>query len=170
MILPYQHNLEGLTDSKKLSEKKREQLAIAIKETAIDWKLALVTSEEIDRINIFQASLLSMKEAVEALDTKPDEVWVDGKFTPELDFSSRAIVGGDALVSSISAASIIAKVARDLMMVELDEQYPGYGFKQHKGYSTAKHREALIKLGISDVHRKSYAPVRKLIEADSILT
>ncbi len=163
VILPHEHGLEGLTDSKKLSESKRDKLAGAIKEVALSWKLAQVGPEEIDRINIFQASLLAMKKAVEGLNLDPDEVWVDGKHVPNISFPTTAIVKGDALVSSISAASILAKVARDQLMVEMAAAYPGYGFDQHKGYPTAKHREALKALGVSEIHRKSYAPVKKVL-------
>ena len=150
----------GLTDSKKLSEKRRDQLAIEIKKHALAWAIAEASVEEIDALNILQASLLAMRRAVEALTIQPQEVWVDGLYCPETGLRSRAIVQGDNSVAAISAASILAKTARDAAMLALHQRYPQYGFDRHKGYPTAAHIEALKLHGVSEVHRKSFRPVR----------
>jgi len=159
--------IAGLADSKKLSEKRRDYLAQVIKADALAWAVASASVEEIDRINILQASLLAMRRAVESLSVLPSEVLVDGNRCPQwtmpLLFSSRAIVGGDNLVAEISAASILAKTARDAAMYRLHQEYPHYGFDRHKGYGTALHLAALQQHGVSRVHRKSFAPVRNLI-------
>ncbi len=155
--------IEGLADSKKLSESKRNVLAELIKRDALAWAVGRASVEEIDELNILHASLLAMHRAVEALAESPDHCLVDGNRCPDWSFSSEAIVGGDATVPEISAASIIAKVTRDQEMVVLDSVYRGYGLAKHKGYPTRQHMEALIDLGPSPIHRKSFAPVRRLL-------
>jgi ribonuclease HII len=154
--------IAGLADSKKLSAQKREQLALKIKQEAWAWAVAEASVEEIDRLNILQASLLAMKRAVMSLSLAPDQVLVDGNQLPDLPYTLRAIVGGDASQPSISAASILAKTTRDAALIELDQRYPDYGFAQHKGYPTAQHLQALRQFGVLPVHRKSFAPVAKL--------
>jgi ribonuclease HII len=161
VILDPQKTIIGLNDSKKLTEKKREALSIEIKEKALSWCIARAEVEEIDEINILQATLLAMKRAVEGLDIQPDHVQIDGNRCPEMDYSMEAIVKGDGLIPAISAASIIAKVARDNEMKEWDKVYPEYGFAAHKGYPTKQHREALITYGVTPIHRRSFAPVKK---------
>ncbi len=164
VILDVQRPISGLADSKKLSEKKREQLALEIKSHALAWAVAEASVEEIDELNILRASLLAMRRAVEKLHTRPHEVWVDGLHCPDTGLSSRAIVQGDASVPSISAASILAKTSRDEVMLGLHMRYPEYGFAGHKGYPTSAHLAALRLHGVSAVHRKSFAPVRILLE------
>jgi ribonuclease HII len=151
--------IAGLTDSKKLSAKKRELLALQIKEEAIAYAYGRAEVEEIDALNIHHATLLAMTRAVEALPIQPNSVLVDGSFIPKLGMPCKAIVQGDSLIPAISAASILAKVLRDEEMIELDKIYPGYGFAGHKGYGTVIHREALSRLGPCAIHRRSYAPV-----------
>jgi len=164
VILDPNNPIEGLNDSKKLTEKKREKLFIEIKEKALAWAIAEATHQEIDEFNILQASLLAMRRAVEALKTVPDHVLVDGNKIPKgLTMSCDAIVGGDALHAEISAASILAKVTRDHDMVELDKKYPQYGFAKHKGYPTKAHFDAIAEHGVIDEHRRSYAPVKKAL-------
>lgn len=163
VILDPENIINGLKDSKKLSHKKRVALSDEIKSKSLAWSLGRAEVEEIDEINILQASLLAMKRSVEALGKKPELVVVDGNFTPEINYKAIAIVKGDSLIPAISAASIIAKVARDNEMVNLDEKYPGYGFSSHKGYPTKQHIEALARLGITKIHRRSFAPVAKYI-------
>ncbi|MEJ2620842.1 MAG: ribonuclease HII [Candidatus Thiodiazotropha sp.] len=163
VILHPQRPIEGLADSKKLSEKRRESLDQLIRERAYSWALGRAEVEEIDRINILQASLLAMKRAVEGLIAVPDHALVDGKHLPQLSCSAEAVIGGDSCVEAISAASIIAKVARDREMVELDRQYPGYGLAKHKGYPTKQHLQGLIDLGVSSIHRRSFGPVKRLL-------
>jgi ribonuclease HII len=153
----------GITDSKKLSERRREMLYDQICESAVSWAVGRASVEEIDALNILAASLLAMRRAVEALAVQPGEVLVDGNRLPDWSYRSRAVVGGDALEPAIGAASIIAKVTRDREMVALDEQYPGYGLAGHKGYPTKAHMEALGRLGVSPIHRRSFAPVRRLL-------
>jgi len=164
VILDPNRPIEGLADSKKLSEKKREGMDLIIKEKALAWSLGRAEVEEIDQFNILQASLLAMQRAVESLPIPPDHALVDGNRCPDLACTVEAIVGGDSSEQVISAASIIAKVARDREMVELDLQYPGYGLARHKGYPTKAHLQALQELGVSVVHRRSFGPVRKLLE------
>lgn len=163
VILDPQKPILGLADSKKLSEKKRDFLAEQIKENAIAYAVASCSAQEIDEMNILQASLLAMKRAVEALKIKPHELLVDGLYCPKLDIPSRAIIKGDSKEPCISAASILAKTARDAELYVLDKQHPEYGFAKHKGYPTPLHMEMLEKHGVLDVHRKTYAPVRKLL-------
>jgi ribonuclease HII len=153
----------GLADSKKLSEKKRDFLTLEIKTKALAWAIASCSAQEIDEINILQASLLAMKRAVEMLSITPDLVQVDGNKCPQLTLPCEAIIKGDSKVQAISAASILAKTARDAELYALDTQYPQYGFAQHKGYPTALHLKMLETHGVSSVHRRSYAPVRKLL-------
>ena len=164
VILGDNHGIVGLTDSKKLSAKRREALAIEIKEKAICWSLGRAEVAEIDVINILQASLLSMSRAVDGLATKPDKVMVDGNRLPRLDISAEAIIKGDLLIQEISAASIIAKVSRDTEMTAMAEQYPEYGFERHMGYPTVFHLAALKMYGVCDIHRKSFAPVQRQLE------
>lgn len=164
VILDPQHPIAGLADSKKISEKKRDQLALDIRRHATAWAIATASVEEIDEINILRASLLAMKRAVEALSLPPHEVLVDGLYCPETGLPSRAIVKGDSSVAEISAASILAKTARDAAMIEMHQRLPQYGFAVHKGYPTAAHIAALNQHGISAEHRKSFGPVRKLIQ------
>lgn len=163
VILDPENPIEGLTDSKKLSEKKREYLSILIKERALSWSLGRAEVEEIDQINILQASLLAMSRAVAGLSLKPDHCLIDGNRCPKLNCTSEAIVKGDLKIESIGAASIIAKVARDNEMKVLDKKYPGYGLAQHKGYPTKAHIMAIQNLGIVEIYRKSFAPVRKVL-------
>jgi len=164
VILDPARPIDGLADSKTLSEKRRGLLAAQIHERALAWSLGRAEVEEIDRINILRASLLAMQRAVAALAQEPELVLVDGNRCPALACPVRAVVKGDALVPAISAASIVAKVSRDREMVELDALYPGYGLAQHKGYPSRMHLEALQRLGVSPVHRRSYAPVKRLVE------
>jgi len=154
--------LAGLNDSKKLSVKKRLELAPLIQAQAQCYAYGRAEVDEIDALNIHHATLLAMKRAIEALSVQPDEVLVDGLYIPDVSIPARAIVNGDGLVASIAAASILAKVARDAEMVALDGLYPGYGFAQHKGYPTKAHQLALSKLGACSIHRKSFAPIRRL--------
>ncbi len=163
VVLNPVHKIEGLSDSKKLSEKKRNVLTHIIKTNSMAWAIAYASVEEIDQLNILQASLLAMKRAVESLPFTPDKVLVDGSHSPRLDLTVHAIVKGDSLVPEISAASILAKTARDAEMWALHKSFPNYGFDQHKGYPTKKHIVALQVHGISAVHRRSFSPVRKLI-------
>lgn len=153
-----------LDDSKKLSEKKRERLALEIREKAFSFGIAFATVEEIDEINILQATMLAMRRAVGALHVKPTEALIDGNRCPVLALPTRAIIGGDALEPAISAASILAKTARDAVMRSLHEKFPVYGLDRHKGYDTAAHRAALLAYGPAHFHRKSFAPVRALLE------
>ena len=154
----------GLRDSKKLSEEAREALAPLIKERALDWSVAHATVEEIDELNILQATMLAMKRAVMGLTVRPNLVLVDGNRVPHIDIAVNAIVGGDDKVAAISAASIIAKTTRDQWLVELDKEHPEYGFAKHKGYGTPEHLAALEKYGPLPAHRKTFAPVKKVIE------
>ena len=165
VILDPNNPIEGLTDSKKLSEKKRLAFAEEIKQQALAWALGRAEAEEIDKLNILQASLLAMTRAVQALRIRPQFVLLDGNKIPnDLDIPAQAVVKGDSLVAEISAASILAKVARDQEMEELDRQYPEYAFAQHKGYPTKLHLEKLTALGPLPQHRRSFAPVRKVLE------
>jgi ribonuclease HII len=164
VILDPGQPIAGLADSKKLSARKRERLALEIRAKARAWAVAEASVEEIDRLNILQATLLAMKRAVLALAVPPIEVLIDGNRCPVLSLPARAIVGGDALVPEISAASILAKTARDAAMRELHEQFPQYGFDRHFGYGTAIHLAALRQHGPAICHRRTFAPVRELLE------
>ena len=163
VVLGKNHGIDGLNDSKKLSEKKREYLFELIQEKAVAWCIARASVAEIDEINILQASLLAMARAVDGLSEKPGHVLVDGNKLPSWSYSAQAIVQGDGKVEEIGAASILAKVTRDREMVAFHEQYPHYGFAQHKGYPTKVHLQALEVHGPCELHRKSYAPVQKYI-------
>ncbi len=164
VILDPGNPIAGLDDSKKLTEKKREQLFIEIQQKAKSWCIARASVAEIDKINILQASLLAMTRAVQGLHIQPEHVMVDGNKLPKWAYTAEAVVKGDSRVAAISAASILAKVTRDREMIEFDKIYPGYGFAGHKGYPTQVHMDALDKLGITPIHRTSYAPVRAKIE------
>ena len=166
VVLDPARPIRGLADSKVLAESVREKLAVRIKARAIAWAVASASVQEIDAINILRASLLAMRRAVEALGMEPDEVFVDGLHTPDIAFKCRAIVRGDSLVRAISAASILAKTARDAQMIELDQRYPGYGFANHKGYFTPEHAAALKLFGPCEIHRRSFEPVRILLQPD----
>lgn len=161
VILDPNKSIKGLADSKQLTAKKREYLANKIQEVAKAWTVARAEVAEIDQLNIFHASLLAMQRAVLALALLPNLVLVDGKYCPKLDCPTEAIIKGDEKVAVISAASILAKVHRDAEMRLLDAQYPGYGFAQHKGYTTTQHLLALKELGPSGIHRRSFAPVKQ---------
>jgi ribonuclease HII len=166
VILDPARRVNGLADSKVLNAGRRELLAGRIKERAVAWAVAYASVEEIDAINIFRASLLAMRRAVEALSVAPQEALIDGTHCPDLACRARAIVDGDALHKVISAASILAKTARDAEMARLHERYPQYGFDRHKGYSTAEHLELLAKHGPCEIHRRSFDPVRVFFEKD----
>lgn len=169
VILDAKQPIAGLADSKKLSAKKREALFDEIQAHALAWHIATASVQEIDTLNILQASLLAMKRAVEGLPIKPDALIVDGLYCPAVTMPARAIVKGDAKEPAISAASILAKVARDREMQTLHQQYPLYGFGRHQGYPTAAHLSALEAHGVSPVHRRSYAPVVKIINKNNNL-
>ncbi|RKT46879.1 RNase HII [Thiocapsa rosea] len=164
VILDPTRPISGLDDSKKLTPARRDAFDLEIRERALAWSIAWASAEEIDRINILQASMLAMQRAVAALTVQPTRVLVDGNRCPDVGCEAEAIVGGDGLVPSIGAASILAKVARDRLMCELDRTFPGYGFAGHKGYPTRTHIEALRRLGPCPEHRRSFGPVRALIE------
>jgi len=161
VILDPNKPIEGLADSKALTEKTRVKLAAQIRSSALAWAIGRAEVEEIDQINILQASLLAMRRAVLALRPQAEYALVDGNRCPDLPCPCEAIIKGDQTVAEISAASIIAKVARDEEMVELDRVYPGYGFAQHKGYGTKVHLQALEDLGVTPIHRRSFGPVKK---------
>ena len=163
VILPKGCRLQGLTDSKKLSAKKRAELDAAIRAQAVCWAIAEVDAETIDRINIRRASLLAMRRAVEQLAPSPDFLLIDGRDTIEWECEQRAVIRGDATSFSIAAASVLAKVYRDRLLVELDRTYPGYGLARHKGYGSREHMAALERLGPTPLHRKSYRPVAQML-------
>lgn len=163
VILPKNYKLEGLTDSKKISEKKRETFYHILMEEALAIGVGVISEKIIDEVNIYQASKLAMIEALKNLSIKPEHVLIDA-MPLELDIESTSIIHGDALSLSIAAASVIAKVTRDRMMIELDEKYPMYGFKKHKGYPTKEHLQNLKKFGVLDNYRFTYKPVSDLIK------
>ena len=169
VILDPAQPIPGLRDSKKLTEKRREQLAVEIRSGALCYAVARATVAEIDQLNILQASLLAMHRAVSALEIQPEYVMVDGNRLPRWSYAAEAVVGGDDKVAEIAAASILAKVVRDNEMKVLDAQFPGYGLARHKGYPTPQHLAALLELGASEIHRRSYAPVRAVLTADRSL-
>lgn len=164
VILDPARPIEGLNDSKKLTEARREALFPLIQERALAWCIARAEVEEIDRLNILHATMLAMQRAVAGLSTQPTLVLVDGNRCPLLPVRSEPVVKGDSRVPAIAAASILAKVARDREMLELDQQYPGYGIAGHKGYPTPVHLAALRELGATPIHRRSFGPVRKALE------
>ncbi|WP_093473659.1 ribonuclease HII [Pseudomonas yangmingensis] len=164
VILDPSRPIEGLNDSKKLSEARREALFPLIQQQALAWCIARAEVEEIDQLNILQATLLAMQRAVAGLSITPQRVLVDGNRCPTLPMPAAAVVKGDSRVPAIAAASILAKVARDREMGELDLRYPGYGLAKHKGYPTPLHLAALRQLGVTPIHRRSFAPVRALLE------
>jgi ribonuclease HII len=164
VILDPNNPIEGLTDSKKLSAKKREYLFDEIVEKALAYSIERADVEEIDELNILHATMLAMKRAVESLSTVPHEVIIDGNRCPDLSMASRAIIKGDLTEPAISAASILAKVSRDREMVYYDEIYPGYGLAGHKGYPTKAHCAALEALGVTPIHRKTFGPVAILFD------
>ncbi len=168
VILDDQAPIRGLADSKKLTPLRRERLYDDIRARALCCSVAVATVEEIDTLNILQATLLAMQRAVTGLRLKPSKVLVDGNRLPKLDMLAEAIVSGDALVPSISAASILAKVTRDRLLGELHQQYPEYGFDRHKGYGTAEHLKALSQHGALPVHRRSFAPVARVLQAGKV--
>lgn len=167
VILDPAQPIEGLNDSKKLTESRREALAAEIQAHASAWCVARASVEEIDSLNILQASLLAMHRATDGLTEPPSFVLVDGNRLPRWPYASEPVVGGDALVPAIAAASILAKVQRDREMKALDKLYPGYGFAQHKGYPTKAHLAALARLGVSPIHRRSFAPVRAILDVEA---
>ncbi|MFC1749626.1 ribonuclease HII [Pseudomonadota bacterium] len=163
VILDPNNPIEGLMDSKALSEKKRDALEPIIKEKAMAWCIGRCEVEEIDEHNILQATMIAMQRAVAGLSVQPGRVLVDGNRTPDFGIPAEAIVKGDQTEAEICAASILAKVCRDREMVEMDEVYPGYGLAKHKGYPTKVHMAALQELGVTPIHRRSFGPVRKLL-------
>ncbi|MDA8752636.1 ribonuclease HII [Halieaceae bacterium] len=166
VILDPGRPVSGLRDSKKLSHARREALALEIRDKALAWSVARASVAEIDQLNILQASLLAMHRAVAALAPQPAYVLVDGNRLPRWNYAAEPVIKGDGRVAAIAAASILAKVQRDAELVELEILYPGYGFAAHKGYPTPVHLAALRKLGVTPVHRKSFAPVKKLLAGD----
>lgn len=165
VILDPARPIEGLRDSKKLSEAQRDALAVQIKERALAWSIAQCSEQEIDTLNILQATMLAMRRAVEGLSVQPTLALIDGNRCPVMAVRSEAIVKGDDKVPAISAASILAKTARDHLLAELHTQYPQYALDQHKGYPTALHLARLKEHGVSPIHRKSYAPVKALLSS-----
>ena len=164
VILPNIFNLQGLTDSKKVSAKARERLNEEIRAVAVDYCIAEASVAEIDELNILQASLLAMRRAVLGLQKIPEHALVDGNKLPKLPCAATAVIGGDLTEPSISAASIIAKIYRDGLMNAYAKQYPGYGLEKHKGYPTRQHLDALLTLGITPIHRRTFGPVRGLLD------
>jgi ribonuclease HII len=163
VILDPNKPITGLVDSKKLSEKKREHLYQLIQERALSWAIAEASVMEIDQLNILQASLLAMQRAVEKLDQQPDKVLVDGNCLPRLIMPAEAIIKGDSTIAAISAASILAKVYRDKLMVEYHQLYPDFSFHIHKSYGTKQHLAEIQQFGVLDIHRKSFKPIKTLI-------
>lgn len=169
VVLDVAYRIDGLADSKTLSEKKRNELTIIIKKHAKAWAIASASVLEIDQLNILQASLLAMKRAVESLPFTPDIVFVDGNQNPRLKCPARTVIRGDSLIPEISAASILAKTARDAEMLRLHQHFPVYGFDQHKGYPTKNHLVALHRHGVSEIHRQSFAPISALESKGKLL-
>ncbi|MCF7964644.1 MAG: ribonuclease HII [Methylobacter tundripaludum] len=164
VILDPMRPIAGLADSKILSESKRDSLYILIKEAALSWSIAQASVEEIDQLNILQATLLAMQRAVQGLHIQPDEVLVDGNRLPQLSMPAQAIVKGDSKVQAISAASILAKVERDKLMVDYHQQYPDFAFHEHKGYGTKQHLAEIERFGFLDVHRRTFNPVKSMLQ------
>lgn len=167
VVLDPRRPINGLDDSKKLSARRREVLRLEIEAHALSWAIGIATVEEIDALNILQATLLAMQRAVDGIDPQLDvvKVLVDGNRAPRLRWPAEAVIGGDALWAPISAASILAKQHRDRLMIDHDKAHPGYGFAEHKGYGTAAHREAIARLGPSPIHRRSFEPVKSWLSA-----
>ena len=164
VVLPNEYDLPGLTDSKKLSERRRDELAVLIKQQALAWCVAAASVEEIDRLNILHATMLAMRRAVHGLERLPEKVWIDGnRVPPDLGCEAEAVIKGDSKIIQISAASVLAKTARDAEMYALAERYPQYGFERHKGYGTTEHLAALQRHGALPEHRRSFAPVREIL-------
>jgi len=163
VILDPRRPIAGLRDSKLLAPRRREALAISIRRKARAWAVASATVEEIDQLNILRATLLAMRRAVEQLEMVPDEAWIDGEHCPQLACKARAVIGGDRSVPQISAASILAKTARDAEMLRLHGEYPNYRLDRHKGYPTPEHLALLERHGACAIHRRSFAPVRRLL-------
>jgi ribonuclease HII len=163
VVLPHDYRPRGIDDSKAIDAAERERLAADIKANAISWAIGMASEEEIDRINIYQAGLLSLRRAVQGLSVVPDYLLIDARKLPELPIPQEGIIHGDALSLTIAAASILAKTTRDALMRDLDARHPGYGFARHKGYPTAEHFAALEKLGACPIHRRSFAPVRQAL-------
>jgi ribonuclease HII len=166
VILDPNKPINGLDDSKKLSAKKRDDLYDKVIDNAISYSFKFIQVPLIDRMNILAATLYGMQLSVSGLDTKPSEVLVDGRDLPKIPYKGRAIIGGDAKEQSIAAASIVAKVQRDRYMMKLGDKYPEYGFSSHKGYGTKIHQEALHKYGVLIHHRKSFAPIRRMLQSN----
>ena len=165
VILPEHYDLPGLTDSKKLSPKRREQLFVAIRQQALTYSIQQASVAEIDQYNILNATLLAMKRALESLTLVPKKALIDGNKAPNTQIQTQTIIGGDLSVPEISAASILAKVSRDALLLALDQTYPQYGFAKHKGYGTRQHLDMLAKHGPCPSHRKSFAPIKKALAA-----
>ncbi len=165
-ILPHEFKPVGIDDSKQLDAETRERLVVDIKANAVAWAVGIAEVEEIDRLNIYRAGLLAMRRAVEGLACRPGFVLVDARTIPEILVPQQGIIHGDALSLTIAAASIIAKTTRDALMVELDGRFPGYGLARHKGYPTPEHLQALRKLGACPLHRRTFAPVREVVEGE----
>jgi len=168
VILEANKPIEGLADSKKLTDKRRQQLALEIREKALCWYVARASVEEIDCYNILQATMMAMVRAVDGLSISPEYVAVDGNRMPPWSYNGETVVKGDDKVAEISAASILAKVCRDGEMVAFDEQYPGYGFAGHKGYGTKQHMQAIEQLGPSPIHRRTFEPVKSMLAATQL--
>lgn len=170
VILDANKPIEGLADSKKLTDKRRQQLALEIREKALCWHVARASVEEIDCYNILQATMMAMVRAVDGLSISPEYVAVDGNRMPPWNYNGETVVKGDDKVAEISAASILAKVCRDDEMVVFDGQYPGYGFAGHKGYGTKQHMQAIEQLGPSPIHRQTFEPVKSMLAATQLST
>ena len=168
VILPHDFQLDGLTDSKKLTEKKREEYYDYIMKNAISISIGMMNEKVIDEVNIYEATKLAMYQAINKSNIRPDYVLIDAMKLDELEIPHLSIIKGDAKSISIAAASVIAKVTRDRMMIELDQKFPMYGFKSHKGYPTKKHVEAIMKYGLIDGYRKTFKPVSILIETEKL--
>ena len=169
VILDVSKPIAGLADSKKITDKRRQTLALEIQEKALCWHVARASVEEIDRYNILQATMMAMVRAVDGLSIKPEYVAVDGNRMPPWNYEGETVVKGDDKVPAISAASILAKVCRDAEMIAFDDLYPGYGLAGHKGYGTKQHREAIEKMGPTPIHRKSFEPVKSMLAASQLV-